>query len=280
MASGRIISTRIRTTPTLGATGKAGPNIELVHLGTDILYRRVRNTFTSLGMDHRVLRRRISAIYSRSFVRTSPHVRAILHCLLAERMLPTFLKASSSSDGSLDVPSLFHAFALDFVSLLAFGISRGTNFIEDERKRWRWMEQLRLAYPDDKVFWMREHPFLVRLLSGIGIPILPKAHFQAVKEREDWVLGKVSECEDVMHGSEGKIHNTASLTPGELPIIYAYMRSAMERTAQSDGHSTLSPHQTLEVASEILDHISKCLLCRETNKKLICDSSRYGRYIW
>ncbi|OAA80517.1 cytochrome P450 family protein [Akanthomyces lecanii RCEF 1005] len=91
---------------------------------------------------------------------------------------------------------------------------------------------------------------------GIGIPILPKAHFQAVKEREDWALAKVSECEDAMHDSKGKIRDIASLPLGELPIIYAYMRSAMEKTAPVDGHFTLSSHQALEVASEILDHIT------------------------
>lgn len=133
------------------------------------------------------------------------------------------------------------------------------------------MEQLRLAYPDDKAFWMREHSFLVNILGRIGIPILPKAHFQAVKEREDWALAKVSECEDAMHDSKGKIRDIASLPLGELPIIYAYMRSAMEKTAPVDGHFTLSSHQALEVASEILDHISKWYLGLEMSKHLMCD---------
>ena len=45
----------------------------------------------------------------------------------------------------------------------------------------------------------------------------------------------------------------------------------MEKTAPIDRHFTLSSHQTLEVASEILDHISKWYLRLEMGKHLMCD---------
>ncbi|UNI23078.1 Unspecific monooxygenase [Purpureocillium takamizusanense] len=190
-----------------------------------------RNVFTSLAKDHRARRRSISSIYSRSFVQTSPHARAIMHSLMVDRMLPVLTRASASHDScrGLNVLPLFQSFALDFMSSFAFGVSRSFDFIRDEHARWRWINQFNLSYPPESAFWMKEYPLLVKLLPAVGIAMVPSGHSNARKACEDWALDKVEECEAVVQRAGGDLRSAMSLPPGELPVLYSHVRSGLAR---------------------------------------------------
>lgn len=213
--------------------------------------------FTSLGKDHRSKRRRISSIYSRSFLQTSPHARAIMHSLLVERMLPVLTQTSAMAHSSVNILPLFQSFALDFMSTFAFGISRGFNFIRDEEARWWWIDRFNMSYPPESGFWMREYPMLVKWLPLVGVPIVPKGHFEARKACEAWAIAKVEECEAALQHAGGDLQSASSLPPGEFPVLYTYVRESFAKTADTEKVFRPGHDEILELASECFDHICK-----------------------
>ena len=100
---------------------------------------RFRNSFSSLGEDHRHRRRRVTSPYTKRNIQGSSHVQMIKYVLLFERLLPQYLQHAASNQ-PLNVLPLNIAYGLDFVSAFAFGLSRGSNFLRDVRARNDWLD--------------------------------------------------------------------------------------------------------------------------------------------
>ena len=83
---------------------------------------RTRNTFSSPGGEEHIFRRRRSAaVYTKSSIQMSPHVRKILSTVLQERYINVICE--SVRDGAeLDILDLNFAYGLDVVSAFIFGI--------------------------------------------------------------------------------------------------------------------------------------------------------------
>ena len=91
-----------------------------------------RNIFSSLGKEeHSMRQKHITAVYAKSFIQSSCHVDAIALELVQNRLLPVLWK-SADSNTLVDVLLINFAYGLDFVAAFIFGLSRGTNFIQQE----------------------------------------------------------------------------------------------------------------------------------------------------
>lgn len=210
--------------------------------------------FSSLGRDHGFRRRRISAVYARSFVQSSPHVHAILDAVVLQRLLPLLFQAAATEQGSVDILPVLQSYALDFMSSFMFGLSGGTNFLQDKCARRHWFDLYIRSYPAGSMFWLLEQPFLTRLLCAVGVPLLPEGHFEAKQEFEAWALDKVKESEKTLVKSE---EAGISLSHGEFPILYSAVRSGIAKDLGIDAGFTPDSSQQLELASECFDHLGE-----------------------
>lgn len=190
-------------------------------------------------------------------MQNSPHARAIMHSLLVERILPVLTQASASAHANVNILPLFQSFALDFMSTFAFGISRGFDFIRDEKARWQWIDQFNLSYPPESGFWMKEYPILVKWLPMFGVPLVPRGHFNARKACEAWAIAKVEECEAVIQGAGGDLQGASSLPAGEFPILYSYVRESFVKLAEPAKSFKPDRESVLELASECFDHLGE-----------------------
>ncbi|RYP90234.1 hypothetical protein DL770_003655 [Monosporascus sp. CRB-9-2] len=226
------------------------------------------NTFTTLlSSEHRRRRRRVRIVYSRAFLLTSPHMRAILVGIILDRLRPLLARIAGSPLGATDVMPLAQSYVLDFVSAFGFGLPLGLDFLSDSAAHKRWLDLYNLSFPGGTTgFWLKEHPWLTRLLCSLGVPMIPDGYAKSRRELENWAIEKVDAAEKLLQWHREK----NSMAAGELPVLYDAVRSGM---AQADGFSgignfTPSPAQRLELASECLDHIGEWSLNRSERPEL------------
>ncbi|KAI0405069.1 cytochrome P450 [Xylaria palmicola] len=214
------------------------------------------NTFTSvLGPEHRRRHRRIRGVHKRSYIASSPHIRAIMSNLMVERLLPLFGQVATSSNGTVNILPVAQAIIMDCTSAFAFGVPLSLNFITDAAARYQWFELFKVAFPNNQdLFWLREHPHITRVLRFLGIPVISGKIAGARREFESWALPKVDAAEEVMQRHD----RGQPVALGEFPVLYDAIRSDLVPT-NNDGAKasfTMTPHQRRELASECLDHIA------------------------
>lgn len=215
-----------------------------------ILEIRVLNTFSSLdSKGHAVRRRRVSNVYSKSWLQASAHMDSITTTLLYKRLLP-FLTDCAQNDTAVDVLEMSFASGLDFVSAFFFGTSCSTNFIQNEEKRKRWLDAYLKAH--DYVFWVQELPVLLAWLAKIGINIIPERTVEANEELDVWCLNMCTAAEKVLLAQQ----NGEEIISGSLPVVYQQLKVATTKEMkQSDPTPLALETQRLEIASELLDHL-------------------------
>lgn len=147
------------------------------------------------------------------------------------------------------------AYGLDFVSAFMFGLSRSTNFLQDTASRDAWMELYQDSHPAKYLFWLQEHPRLVRVLKRLGISIVPKWYFEADVKFDNWASKLVDETEKALKA--GLTEQTVQ--PGEMPVMYFHQKLSMseELKLESTSYFTPSREQRRELASECLDHLGR-----------------------
>ncbi|KAJ4147812.1 hypothetical protein LMH87_002315 [Akanthomyces muscarius] len=206
-----------------------------------------RNIFTALSHEHAVPRRRIAPIYARKFVQANAHVRAILHTMIYQRMLPILNDASQSATQAIDILPMLQSYTIDFTVAFVFGLSRGTNFMLDATARDEWLEAYVLSYPADCMFWLQECAALTRFVQylGLGDWLLPKGHDAARKFLDDWTLERMRQAEYVFqcNGESG-----SSFESGDFPILYDTIKAGFAKSAGLDDCFAPDAQQELELA--------------------------------
>ena len=83
----------------------------------------------------------VSHVYSKSYIHTSPSLRAQAHTILSSRLLPVLHASThvSQAPHGVDVHSLFCATAMDFISAYCFGLCRSADFIRRRAYREHWL---------------------------------------------------------------------------------------------------------------------------------------------
>jgi hypothetical protein len=215
---------------------------------------RQRNIFTSLGKDHMLRRRRLTGVYSKTFVQDSAHVRTVLHTLLFDQYLPRLVQQAASGT-PYGILSQNLAYGLDTVSAFMVGLPFGTRFLVDETARDEWLGMYLKSHPNDYMYWLLENQMLTKWLRNIGWNVVPSYVEEAHHWLEDWALQVVDKVEEylVYDGHMGDQGN------GKWPVVYRQLRVAL--TQETENHTskldsaTSFQEQRLELASETLDQL-------------------------
>ncbi|KAF2001786.1 cytochrome P450 [Amniculicola lignicola CBS 123094] len=211
-----------------------------------------RNTFSALGKEHGSKRKRVTSVYAKSYIQNSRHVRAILAEMVQNRLLPAFWEMAASN-APHDILEINFAYGLDFVAAFIFGLSRSTNFLQDQVCRQVWLEEYRKSHPSEYMFWLLEHPRLIRVLAKFRIFVVPKWYHKADVDFDMWGTKLVDETEKFLQ--KGFTEEAAS--SGEMPHVYFQQKRAMAEELKLDkgAYFKPTPQQRLELASECLDHL-------------------------
>ena len=198
-------------------------------------------------------------MYAESYIRSSRHVRAIIAELVQNRLLPTIWEMTVNAT-PIDILVINFAYGLDFVAAFIFGLSRGTDFLRERASFQVWLDDYRKSHPAEYMFWLLEHPRLTRLLAKLHIFIVPKWYHMADTDFDKWGAKLVDDVEQVLQNG----FTEEAAQSGEMPHVYFQQKRAMaeELKLEQGAYFKPTPEQRLELASECLDHLGKCLLTR------------------
>ena len=206
---------------------------------------RVPNMFSTTEREpHSVRKRMVSNVYSKSYLQSSPEVHGISHSLIRKRLLPQ-LNTFAEIERSVDVLELNHAIAMDFICAYLFGLSNGTNFIQDAKYRKHWLDQYQRR-KSSHAFWTAELPALRSLLENVGVMVIPAYIKAANREIETSCYNMCQSAEESTYKAEA---NSTS------PVVYKQLSQSLEKADAESGSTDGYPND-LKVASEMLDHLA------------------------
>lgn len=131
-----------------------------------------------------------------------------------------------------------------------FGLSLGSNFIQDAAKRNWYLDNFFGRRP--WIYWITEHPKFASALSKVGINIIPKWVDDSTDALESWQIDICDKAEALISSRP----NVASEDPGNFPAIFATERAQF---IKADGKewkaaSGQAYPRRLEIASDMYDH--------------------------
>ncbi|KUI53438.1 Tryprostatin B 6-hydroxylase [Cytospora mali] len=158
----------------------------------------------------------------------------------------------SSSERGIDVYSLFHATAMDFITAYIWGISRSTNFIDNQGNREHWLKMNTAR--NSARFFPQELPRFTALCRTIGFPLYPSWMSAAKQENaaanvEMWRRT----MEDIETGKD-----VAKDTADE-PVVMNALLNGIRKEEDTRGetsplYTTTLRHKDLSTQSELWDH--------------------------
>ncbi|KAF2100965.1 cytochrome P450 [Rhizodiscina lignyota] len=204
------------------------------------------NMFTMVdSKKHSARKRMLSSVYSKSTVLSSPTIRETTKTMLFERLLPIF-QHSVETGQSVEVHSLSYAYAMDSFMAYQFGLSLGSNFVQDVEKRKWYMHNFFSRRP--YLFWPDNLPGLTSALQKIGIRLIPKWCDDATEDLASWNL-------EICDQAEKKLAAETDIPPGDYPVIYATERAQfMKADGKERPLNGQSYPPRLELASDAYDH--------------------------
>ncbi|KAL8791110.1 MAG: hypothetical protein Q9195_006054 [Heterodermia aff. obscurata] len=171
---------------------------------------------------HSVRKRMMTNLYSKSLLQTSPDMDKLSHCIIYDKLLP-ILRSRAGPGSQLDVFDFNQAIGMDFISAYLFGLSHGTDFMNNVDYRHHWY----------KVY-------------NTSINTLPQERRNG--ELETWCL-QLCEAANRSLCSNDPGMDSKLITQ---PVIFAHVFESLSQTpeAKADPH-----HAMLATASEMLDHL-------------------------
>ena len=225
---------------------------------TRLLQRRRKNAFTSLGkQEHGLRRRRTAALYSKSAIMHSRHLREVSKKIVYDRLQPE-LEAVALACGKADGLDLSYRICTDYLSSFIFGYSNGTDYLsqhQTEIDRWRMHYENSAPHAS---FYPQETPGLYTLFKKASIELLPKSSLASKEFLEDWVTGMATNA-DQATGRES-IRDSA-LASADEPVVYL----AAKKAVMADSPELSEEEMQKEVLSEMFDHI--CMKCHSRSMR-------------
>ena len=171
---------------------------------------------------HSVQKRMVSNVYSKSYLQSSKDLQMVAHRLIFHRFLP-IMQQVEEHGGELDVLDFMQGVGMDFMSAYLFGLSNGTNFMNDAEYRRHWIQEY-------QTFKM-QHP-----------------QERADGEIERWAFAMSEAADRFIHSEKAKDD------PSETqPVVYERLANALQESKQFDAPN-LKPI-IVRTASEMLDHL-------------------------
>lgn len=218
----------------------------------------------------------VANVYSKSFLQSSEAGKSQMNHIVFQRLLPALSRHSSNdkltesgpknvatpAHADVEVFGLFLALAMDVITAYLFGLSNGTNFIQDEqyRQSWQKMYLARANYP----FWTQEVPNLTAAFARWlpWLRLYPIWVDDSNAKLSQWNLNL---CQGVMKNAEQDTTQArsqqakANTEPCEEPVVFNALQNGIDREWRTNGEKSIL-YQTsicereLAVASELMDH--------------------------
>lgn len=201
---------------------------------------------------HGQRKRMLSNVYSKSYVLSSPTTQETTKAVLYDRYLPIF-QASVEKKQPVELLSLGYAYSMDAFMTYQFGLSLGSNLIQNIKEREWYLSNFFNRRP--YLFWTTEVPNFNEFMQKLGIRLVPKWCDQSTSDLENWNLAICDKAEKLL--SEEMAPSDA-----DMPVVYAQERLAMRKQdkdpkSQSDPNLLSIPQiypRRLEIASDMYDH--------------------------
>ncbi|RFU28663.1 hypothetical protein B7463_g7689, partial [Scytalidium lignicola] len=247
----------------------------------------VPNMFSILKKKPHSERKKILAnFYSKTMLFSSLPVASISQTIVVDRFLP-IVHSSAISSRPINIEEIFLSFAIDFVSAYLFGTAAGTNFLNDEVERKRWLALHHKSKGGG--FWKTGYPGIMKFLERIGINLVPQEvqdagvevkeicfrmmeRLENLKERvpmskSTLSIGKSEKEEKEEERQNEKMKEdearSSKETPsrGSPPVLYDqlaahfYLTSTLSDKLSPEIKKSSQKHHNLAIASELMDHI-------------------------
>jgi cytochrome P450 len=200
--------------------------------------------------EHAHQKRLIQTAFAKRYVLHSRTRCETIQVLLSKRLLPRLERATCHGT-LIDIRDLSEAYSMDALTTYQFGLSSGTNFIDDTtRREWYWHHfyRSRRLY----LFIETQAASLLALLSRMGIDVITKRIREATAKLETWNLNMCDQAESLLLHPEG-------IREADYPLIYQQQRQALHQI--SAGKASVNPNLPIstdpcrfEIASNMLDY--------------------------
>ena len=198
--------------------------------------------------EHSVRKRMISNIYSKSYLQSSQELHSISEDIIYKRYLP-LLDTLAKEKTAVDVHELNFAVTMDAINAYIFGLSNGSNFIQDVKTRRYILHEYMCRRPYG--FFDQELPGLSTYLAYVGILITPKWVKDATQAVEVF-------CLNMCNAARASIESGVQLAPQDTPSVYKYLHQNIISSTTNSKPPTPQSSQIshLIVASELLDQLA------------------------
>ena len=193
---------------------------------------------------HSERKRKMSFVYSKSYIQNSAALTAILDTVLLKRLIPR-AKAWSRDATEVDLHRETQALSMDITSCYLCGLHAGSNFTEDIETRDYYLQAFKQSMNAE--FW-HEYPQLIRWTRRLGIHLVPAIVYESQKVIEK-LCSKM--CESAHQRTLEKRHtnDTKNIQMPDWPVVYAHLRPKLE--ANEPDKSKVDAL----LAAEMLDHM-------------------------
>ena len=192
----------------------------------------------------------ISNVYSKSYLQSSSDWDKISKHIILGVLLP-LLNTLAQSKIETDVHELNFAIAMDFINSYLFGLSNGSEFLQDAKTRRHWLAAYRSRRAYD--FFPQELPKLHSSLRSFGIELVPQWVSKATEEVETWCIRMCKAAQ--LQGGSSSDDVERNLKPSNA-VVYNQLDQALNSTIMK-GQNPDSEYPLMGVkASEMLDHLA------------------------
>lgn len=219
---------------------------------------RTRNAFTSLDRsEHGIRRRRTAALYSKSALMRSKHLREVTDCIIYERLFPRLESLLvSCGTGRIDGLDLSYRICADYLSSILFGSCNSTNFLSflsngkaelnnDPLELWRFHYENMSCR---EAFFVQEMPQLYKLFKALGTNLLPRKYLEGTEYMENWTSAMTDKADHTITLKQSKGLNREAK---DEPVVYETAKEAVKKDSL---HLSLEA-QKMQVQSEMSDHV-------------------------
>ena len=196
----------------------------------------------------------LANVYSKSHIQSSQAAKEQARIIIYERLLPAIADSSSSAlePNGIDVHSLFLATAMDFISAYIFGISKGTNFIQNKSYRDHWLDLYNSR--NEHHFWPQEMTGLTAFMQKLGVWMYPRWVDDANEELAQW---NTRLCSEALEAQDATWTKSAI---ADEPVVMNSLNAGIDKEEKLNGqtsplYSTVIKQRELSVSSELFDHV-------------------------
>ena len=177
-------------------------------------------------------RRAVVGVFTQSFLQNNQDIQSLVDIILLGRYM-SIVRDHADRKTPLDISEINNAVAFDFVTSYIYGVSSGTNLLENASFRQTFLGH---HYKErSQGFWKHELPFLVSLVKRLGFDVTTKS----ARWMQDWF----SHAFDL---SQANLRNEDN---GTRPVLVNHLQRSPNMARQSRIWNV-----DLAVVSEAHDH--------------------------